>query len=84
MVILMSLLICFLSGVGLPPETEPSHFVHILQPFAEKLGISVNEYIVKYQNAQIQEPELDEFLMHDRAVRESGYVKSDSSSHELG
>ncbi|WRT67176.1 uncharacterized protein IL334_004142 [Kwoniella shivajii] len=54
------------AGLGIPPETEATHFTHILQPFAQKLGISVNEYIEGYNNFSIQEPELDEYFLHDR------------------
>ncbi|KAL7424074.1 alpha,alpha-trehalase nth1 [Cryptotrichosporon argae] len=61
------------AGLGIPPETEASHFTHILQPYAEKLGISVNEYIDGYNDGTIKEPELDEYFMHDRGVRESGH-----------
>lgn len=60
-------------GKGIPPETEASHFTHILQPFADKRGISVNEYILGYNDGTIQEPELDEYMQHDRGVRESGH-----------
>ncbi|ORX39915.1 alpha,alpha-trehalase [Kockovaella imperatae] len=60
-------------GQGIPPETEASHFTHILQPFAQRLGISVNEYIDGYNDRSIIEPELDEYFQHDRGVRESGH-----------
>ena len=30
------------AGLGIPPETEATHFSHILQPFAQRRGISVN------------------------------------------
>ena len=30
-------------GLGVPPETEASHFTHVLRPYAEKYGCSVNE-----------------------------------------
>lgn len=30
-------------GRGVPPETEASHFTHVLRPFAEKYNCSVNE-----------------------------------------
>ncbi|WVR05204.1 hypothetical protein IAU60_002216 [Kwoniella sp. DSM 27419] len=60
-------------GLGIPPETEASHFTHILQPYAQKLGISVNEYIDGYNDLSIHEPELDEYFLHDRGVRESGH-----------
>ena len=63
-------------GRGIPPETEASHFTHILQPFAQRLGISVNEYIDGYNDRSIPEPELDEYFQHDRGVRESGHDTS--------
>jgi alpha,alpha-trehalase len=60
-------------GEGIPPETEASHFTHILMPYAEKNGISVLEFCEKYNDGSIKEPELDEYFLHDRAVRESGH-----------
>lgn len=60
-------------GLGIPPETESSHFTHILQPYADKHGISVNEFIQQYDDGEIKEPELDTYFLHDRAVRESGH-----------
>lgn len=63
-------------GRGIPPETEASHFTHMLQPYADKLGISVNEYIDGYNDGSIPEPELDEYFLHDRGVRESGHDTS--------
>ena len=64
------------AGLGIPPETEASHFTHILQPFAQRRGISVNEYIDGYNDGSIPEPELDDYFMHDRGVRESGHDTS--------
>lgn len=63
-------------GQGIPPETEASHFTHILEPYAKKLGISVNDYIEGYNERKILEPELDEYFVHDRGVRESGHDTS--------
>lgn len=60
-------------GIGIPPETEASHFTHILQPFAAKNGLSVLEFSEKYNDGELHEPELDEYFLHDRAVRESGH-----------
>jgi alpha,alpha-trehalase len=57
----------------LQPETEASHFTHILQPFADKHGLSVLEFSEKYNDGVLKEPELDEYFLHDRAVRESGH-----------
>lgn len=63
-------------GLGVPPETEASHFTHILEPYAKKLGISFTEYVEGYNNGTIKEPELDDYFLHDRAVRESGHDTS--------
>lgn len=63
-------------GSGIPPETEASHFDTILQPYAKKHKISQPEFIEKYNNKEILEPELDEYFLHDRAVRESGHDTS--------
>jgi alpha,alpha-trehalase len=60
-------------GRGVPPETEASHFTHVLRPYAEKHNCSVNEFTRKYNNGEIQDADLDEYFMHDRAVRESGH-----------
>ncbi|KIV96446.1 hypothetical protein PV10_00316 [Exophiala mesophila] len=63
-------------GLGVPPETEASHFLHILTPYAEKHGMSFEEFVQAYNSDQIVEPELDEYFLHDRAVRESGHDTS--------
>ncbi|KIK33242.1 glycoside hydrolase family 37 protein [Suillus luteus UH-Slu-Lm8-n1] len=63
-------------GLGIPPETEATHFTHILEPYAEKHGISVLEFSEKYNNGVLKEPTLDEYFLHDRAVRESGHDTS--------
>ncbi|KAJ8495676.1 hypothetical protein ONZ45_g12764 [Pleurotus djamor] len=60
-------------GLGIPPETEATHFTHILEPYAQKHGLSVLEFSERYNNGSIKEPELDEYFLHDRAVRESGH-----------
>lgn len=60
-------------GIGVPPETESSHFTHVLQPYAQKHSMSVNQFIEAYNLEQVHEPELDQYFLHDRAVRESGH-----------
>lgn len=57
----------YTSGIGMPPETESSHFDHVITPFAKKYGLSLKEFTAKYQNYEIHEPELDEYFRHDRA-----------------
>lgn len=60
-------------GVGIPPETESSHFDAILKDYVEKYNITQDEFIEKYNDGVIKEPTLDEYFLHDRAVRESGH-----------
>jgi alpha,alpha-trehalase len=60
-------------GLGIPPETEATHFTHILEPYAAKHNLSVLEFSEKYNDGVLKEPELDEYFLHDRAVRESGH-----------
>ncbi|CCU98982.1 unnamed protein product [Malassezia sympodialis ATCC 42132] len=63
-------------GLGVPPETEASHFTTLLRPYADKYGCSVNEFTRMYNYQKVSEPELDEYFRHDRAVRESGHDTS--------
>lgn len=63
-------------GMGVPPETEASHFEHVLNPYAEKYGMTFKEFVKAYNYGKVQEPELDAYFIHDRAVRESGHDTS--------
>ncbi|KAF2707677.1 glycoside hydrolase family 37 protein [Pleomassaria siparia CBS 279.74] len=63
-------------GLGVPPETEASHFEHILAPYAKKHGMTFDEFVDAYNYQRVSEPELDEYFLHDRAVRESGHDTS--------
>lgn len=63
-------------GHGVPMETEHGHFMHVLMPYAEKHGLTYDEFVAAYNNEEIHEPELDEYFLHDRAVRESGHDTS--------
>lgn len=60
-------------GLGIPPETEASHFDHIILKFAKKHNVTIPEFNTMYNNGDVKEPELDEYFLHDRAVRESGH-----------
>ncbi|KAI8976896.1 neutral trehalase [Pilobolus umbonatus] len=61
------------AGKGIPPETESSHFDHIIKPYAIKAELSVPEYMKQYNEGTQLEPDLDDYFLHDRAVRESGH-----------
>jgi alpha,alpha-trehalase len=63
-------------GFGVPPETEASHFIHVLQPYADKYKMTVDEFVQAYNHKVVLEPELDSYFLHDRAVRESGHDTS--------
>ncbi|KAM4066071.1 trehalase domain-containing protein [Hirsutella rhossiliensis] len=60
-------------GLGVPPETEAGHFVHILEPYIKKHNMEFEEFVRAYNHGEVKEPQLDEYFMHDRAVRESGH-----------
>jgi len=60
-------------GLGVPPETEAGHFLHILEPYFKKHNMTFEEFVQAYNYGHIKEPELDDYFMHDRAVRESGH-----------
>ena len=68
-------------GIGIPPEVESTGFDHILEPYAEKYNMTMTEVGQAYTNGQIQEPKLDTFFLHDRALRESGH---DTSNRFVG
>ncbi|KAI9780669.1 MAG: alpha,alpha-trehalase nth1 [Geoglossum umbratile] len=63
-------------GLGVPPETEASHFTHLLEPFAKKHNMTFKQFVEAYNDGVVSEPELDEYFLHDRAVRESGHDTS--------
>ena len=60
-------------GLGALPETESSHFIHVLEPYAKKRGMTFSEFVRAYNYQEVEEPELDEYFKHDRSVRESGH-----------
>lgn len=63
-------------GLGVPPETEATHFKDLLTPYAEKHHMGFDEFIHAYNYRSVLEPKLDEYFRHDRAVRESGHDTS--------
>nr|WP_299550625.1 alpha,alpha-trehalase [Seonamhaeicola sp.] len=63
-------------GIGIPPECEAGHFDAILQPYAEAAGLSIAEYIARYEDGTIINKALDTYFLHDRSVRESGHDTS--------
>uniref|UniRef100_UPI0035A047D1 trehalase family glycosidase n=1 Tax=Neisseria sp. TaxID=192066 RepID=UPI0035A047D1 len=63
----------FDEGRGRPKETEPGHFNFILQQYAAKHGVSVEEMERAYDAGEIRDAGLDRYFVHDRAMRESGH-----------
>ena len=63
-------------GKGIPPEVEETHFDHIILPYVKTHQMTKRDFIEAYNNDAIEEPELDDFFLHDRAVRESGHDTS--------
>ncbi len=64
------------SGLGMPPETEPTHFDAVLKPYADRAGLDVRTYAKQYREDKIKEPELDTYFVHDHTARESGHDTS--------
>ncbi len=60
-------------GRGIPIETEASHYAVILDKYATKWELSMENFINAYNKGIVKELELDEYLVHDRALRESGH-----------
>ena len=63
----------FAEGIGMPPETEESHYDAVLKPLAEELNLSIQDYRTKYIKREIQDSDLDNYFLHDRSLRESGH-----------
>ena len=63
-------------GIGIPPECEEGHFDSVIEPLAKAKNSSINNYIEQYDHGKIQNPELDQYFIHDRSVRESGHDTS--------
>ncbi|KXS95192.1 hypothetical protein AC578_6604 [Pseudocercospora eumusae] len=61
---------------GIPPEVEPGHFDWVLEKFAAKHGMTVRQLDDAYNSGKIQDSEMDDFFLHDAAVRESGHDTS--------
>ena len=58
------------------PETESSHFFTALKKYVQKYKIIKDEFIEAYNEKKISEPKLDDYFLHDGAVRELGHDTS--------
>ncbi|KAI9771407.1 MAG: alpha,alpha-trehalase nth1 [Geoglossum umbratile] len=61
------------NGLGVPPEVGETQYLHILEPYARKHGLPIKEFLQAYNDGTTNEPDLDEYFLHDHAVRESGH-----------
>ncbi|WP_224488572.1 trehalase family glycosidase [Robertkochia flava] len=76
----------YAASIGIPPETEDGHFREVLTGFVnrynesradfEEEALTLEEYVHNYQSGAIVEPDLDEYFLHDRSLRESGHDTS--------
>lgn len=66
----------FDSGYGEPPEVEPGHFHVLYDSLAPKYHTTAEELEEEYKNRKIKIPELDQYFVNDRAMRESGHDTS--------
>ena len=66
----------FDTGRGPSPEVEPGHFDAIYAPYARKAGMDIREFERAYASGRLHVPGLDQFFVHDRAMRESGHDTS--------
>jgi alpha,alpha-trehalase len=66
----------YASGIGMPPETEIEHYDGHFRPYAEAADMDVARYRKAIRWRDIVDPELDEYFVHDRTLRESGHDNS--------
>lgn len=64
------------NGMGISPETEFTHYDTLLEPLAKKANIPLREYYQNILERKIIEPEVEEYIKHDRSIRESGHDTS--------
>jgi alpha,alpha-trehalase len=63
----------FGEGKKIPIETEKGHFNFVLKKYAKKHHLTVEDFEEKYKKNILKEPELDEYFVNDRSMRESGH-----------
>ena len=66
----------FDSGSGIPPEAEPGHFDAELDRYAKEVGIPPARFREAEETEGLRVAGLESFLVHDRAMRESGHDSS--------
>ena len=66
----------FDSGSGPAPEVEPGHYDAVYERFAQTHNMERKTYESAYKSGRIKDPGLDDYFVHDRAMRESGHDTS--------
>ncbi|HWP82741.1 MAG TPA: trehalase family glycosidase [Bacteroidota bacterium] len=66
----------FDEGFGQPPEVEPGHFDAAYLKFAAKYGMSPKDLERAYTAGNLRAPDIDDYFVHDRCMRESGHDTS--------
>lgn len=61
------------TGKGFPPEVERDHYKNIIEYYANKHSMTPSDFERAYNQGDIEETGLDEYLKHDRSCRESGH-----------
>lgn len=62
-------------GFGIPADLQ-KELRETLEKYAAKYGISLEAFIEAYNSGSIEDPDLYIFLMHERAMQESGHSDS--------
>lgn len=60
-------------GVGMPFEVEKGHFDFVLEKYAQRYKMPLDEFEKKYLRREIVDAELDAYFIQDRSMRESGH-----------
>ena len=63
-------------GLGITPEAEEGHYDAVLRPYAAQEDMGLESFIEAYEQGAVTNPELDQYFVHDRTVRESGHDTS--------
>ena len=60
-------------GFGIPPEVPIGDYAHVLDDYAKKYAMTIEDFGKAYTAREIEEPELDTYFLHDRSLRENGH-----------
>jgi alpha,alpha-trehalase len=66
----------FDTGTGPCPEVEPGAYDDVYKQCAARHQMTVGEFTQAYREGRVTDAELDDYFVHDRAMRESGHDTS--------